>query len=86
MGAKLFRALYNDDDILMNAVKKLREEKIHIEEVYTPFPSSRFGQSHGLGRNPYFDRSFYVRLCGIDYGGGHDELYHDSRLASGHRG
>ena len=35
--AKIVRAFYNDDDILLSAVKTIRENKYHIEEVYTPF-------------------------------------------------
>ena len=33
--AKIVRAFYNDDDILLSAVKTIRENKYHIEEVYT---------------------------------------------------
>ena len=35
--SKVIHAIYNDDDILMSAVKKVKAEKHHIEEVYTPF-------------------------------------------------
>ena len=38
MASKVIQALYNDDDILLNAVKKVKAEHHHIEEVYTPFP------------------------------------------------
>ena len=48
MASKIFRALYNDDDILMNAVKKVREAKHHIEEVYTPFPVHGLDKALGL--------------------------------------
>ena len=48
MAASLFRALYTDDDILMGAVKKLREERYHIEEVYTPFPVHGLDKAMGL--------------------------------------
>ena len=36
--SKVIHALYTDDDVLMSAVKKVKSEKYHIEEVYTPFP------------------------------------------------
>ncbi|KPM31339.1 Quinol:cytochrome c oxidoreductase membrane protein [Croceitalea dokdonensis DOKDO 023] len=42
------KAYYNDDDILMNAVKKIRSEKYHIEEVYTPFPVHGLDKAMGL--------------------------------------
>ena len=41
---RLVHALYEDDDTLLSAVKMIRSEKIHIEEVYTPFPV------HGLDK------------------------------------
>ena len=44
--SKIVRAFYNDDDILLSAVKTIRENNYHIEEVYTPFPV------HGLDKVP----------------------------------
>jgi hypothetical protein len=38
MSNKVIYAIYNDDDILMDAVKKTRAAHHHIEEVFTPFP------------------------------------------------
>ena len=35
---KVIHALYDDDDILLSAVKSINKGKYHIEEVYTPFP------------------------------------------------
>src|SRR5210317_1979646 len=61
MASKIFRALYNDDDILMNAVKKVREEKHHIEEVYTPF------QVHGLDKALGLDET-RISMAAFIYG------------------
>ena len=36
MNNKVIHALYDDDDVLLKAVKSIKEEKHHIEEVYTP--------------------------------------------------
>ena len=44
MSTKLIHALYDDDDVLLSAVKEIRSAKHHIEEVYTPFPV------HGLDK------------------------------------
>ena len=41
---KVIHALYDDDDVLLNAVKSIKEDKHNIEEVYTPFPV------HGLDK------------------------------------
>ena len=38
MASKVIHAFYNDDDVLMHAVKKVKAAKHHIEEVYCPFP------------------------------------------------
>ena len=44
MSNQVIHALYDDDDVLLAAVKDIRAEKHHIEEVYTPFPV------HGLDK------------------------------------
>ncbi|MAV80350.1 MAG: hypothetical protein CMC22_09725 [Flavobacteriaceae bacterium] len=41
---QLIHALYDDDDVLLSAVKSIRDKNHHIEEVYTPFPV------HGLDK------------------------------------
>jgi hypothetical protein len=48
MSLKVIQAMYNDDDVLMNAVKKVREANHHIEEVYTPFPVHGLEKAMGL--------------------------------------
>jgi hypothetical protein len=48
MSNKVVQAMYNDDDILMDAVKEVRAAKYHIEEVYTPFPVHGLDKAMGL--------------------------------------
>ena len=48
MASKVIQALYNDDDVLMRAVKKVRAAHHHIEEVYTPFPVHGLDKAMGL--------------------------------------
>jgi len=45
---QVIHALYDDDDILLSAVKSIRDEKHHIEEVYTPFPVHGLDKALGL--------------------------------------
>ena len=45
---QLIHALYDDDDVLLSAVKLIREKKHHIEEVYTPFPVHGLDKALGL--------------------------------------
>ncbi len=48
MSNKVVQAMYNDDDILLGAVKEVREANHHIEEVYTPFPVHGLEKAMGL--------------------------------------
>ncbi|KUO69079.1 MAG: hypothetical protein APF83_07555 [Lutibacter sp. BRH_c52] len=48
MSKKVIQAMYNDDDILMDAVKEVRAANYHIEEVYTPFPVHGLDKAMGL--------------------------------------
>ena len=45
---KVIHALYTDDDVLMSAVKAVKAEKYHIEEIYTPFPVHGLDKAMGL--------------------------------------
>ena len=45
---EVLHVLYDDDDVLMKAVKDIREKKHHIEEVYTPFPVHGLDKALGL--------------------------------------
>ena len=44
MSLKRLHVLFDDDDILIDAVKEIVKSKIYIHEVYTPFPV------HGLDK------------------------------------
>ena len=44
MSAKRLHVMFDDDDILLDAVKEIVKNKIYIHEVYTPFPV------HGLDK------------------------------------
>ncbi len=46
--SKVIHAIYTDDDVLMSAVKKVKAEKYHIEEIYTPFPVHGLDKVMGL--------------------------------------
>ena len=48
MASTTFKAIYDDAAVLMHAVKKIRAEKYHIEEVYTPFPVHGLDKAMGL--------------------------------------
>ena len=50
MSKKVIYGLYDDDDVILQAVKDIREKGIHINEVYSPFPIH--GLDHALGLKP----------------------------------
>ena len=66
MGTKnTYYALYNDDDVLLSAVKKIRESKIDIEEVYTPFPVHGLDKVMGLKPTRIAIAAFLYGCIGI---------------------
>ena len=46
--SKVIHALYTDDDVLLSAVKAVKAEKYHIEEIFTPFPVHGLDKAMGL--------------------------------------
>ena len=69
--SKVIHAIYTDDDVLMSAVKKVKAERYHIEEIYTPFPVHQ--DSHNI---------IYIWSDRSNRGCLDDELYDDRGLAS----
>jgi len=67
MSNKVIHALYNDDDILMDAVKKVKGEHIHIEDVFTPFPVHGLDKAMGLAPTKLAITSFLYGLTGLSF-------------------
>jgi len=65
MASKVIQALYTDDDVLMHAVKKVRAEQHHIEEVYTPFPVHGLDKAMGLADTRIAITSFMYGCLGL---------------------
>ncbi len=61
---KVIHAIYNDDDILMDAVKKVRGANHQIKEVYTPFPVHGLDQAMGLPRTRLAIMAFIYGITG----------------------
>jgi hypothetical protein len=62
---KVIHAIYNDDDLLMQAVKEVRAANYHIEEVYTPFPVHGLDKVMGLAPTRIAITSFMYGLVGL---------------------
>ena len=63
--SKVIHAIYNDDDILMSAVKKVKAERHHIEEIYTPFPVHGLDKAMGLAPTRIAITAFMYGLVGL---------------------
>ena len=50
MSKKVIYGVYDDDDVILQAVKDIRAKGIHVDEVYSPFPIH--GLDHALGLKP----------------------------------
>lgn len=64
---KVIHAIYNDDDILMDAVKATRAAHHHIEEVYTPFPVHGLDKAMGLAPTRIAIASFIYGCIGLTF-------------------
>ena len=65
MRKKVVQALYNDDDVLLSAVKKVRQANLKIEEVYTPFPVHGLDKAMGLKPTRIAIASFIYGCIGL---------------------
>ncbi|WP_196891081.1 DUF3341 domain-containing protein [Aureivirga marina] len=67
MSSKVVQALYNDDDVLMHAVKEVRAADHHIEEVFTPFPVHGLDKAMGLPHTRIAIAAFCYGLVGLAF-------------------
>jgi hypothetical protein len=65
MASKVIHAYYNDDDILMQAVKKVKATNHHIEEVFCPFPVHGLDKAMGLAPTRIAITSFMYGVLGL---------------------
>lgn len=65
MSNQVIHVLYNDDDILMDAVRTTRAAHHHIEEIYTPFPVHGLDKAMGLAPTRLAITSFLYGLVGL---------------------
>jgi hypothetical protein len=61
----IVRALYDDDDVVLDAVKKVREEGYHVQEVFSPFPIHGLDKAMGLEPTRLSIAGFLYGLGGL---------------------
>jgi hypothetical protein len=67
MSNKVIQAMYNDDDVLMDAVKEVRAANHHIAEVYTPFPVHGLDKAMGLKGTKIAITAFMYGCVGLAF-------------------
>ncbi len=67
MSNKVIHVLYNDDDVLLDAVQTTRSAHHHIEEVYTPFPVHGLDKAMGLAPTRIAICAFMYGLVGLSF-------------------
>ncbi|MBE7640744.1 MULTISPECIES: DUF3341 domain-containing protein [Salegentibacter] len=65
MASKVIHAIYNDDDLLLQGVKQVREARYHIGEIYTPMPVHGLDKAMGLAPTRLAITSFLYGLVGF---------------------
>jgi len=65
MSNKVIHAFYTDDDVLMDAVKKVKSENHHIEEVFCPFPVHGLDKAMGLAPTRLAITAFMYGVLGL---------------------
>lgn len=58
-------AIYDDEDLLIEGVKKIRERGIKIKEVYTPFPVHGLDSAIGLKKTKLSIMAFIYGMVGL---------------------
>ncbi|WP_117881775.1 DUF3341 domain-containing protein [Aureibaculum luteum] len=67
MSSKVIHALYDDDDVLLNAVKEVRAAHHHIDEVYTPFPVHGLDKAMGIPPTRLAIMAFIFGVMGLAF-------------------
>lgn len=65
MSTKIIHAFYTDDDVLLSAVKQVREKRYHIEEVFTPFPVHGLEKAMGIADTRLAINAFLYGIVGL---------------------
>tara|TARA_B100000795_G_scaffold265215_1_gene246736 strand:+ start:925 stop:1452 length:528 start_codon:yes stop_codon:yes gene_type:complete len=63
--SKVIHAFYNDDEVVLEAVKKVKAANHHIEEVFCPFPVHGLDKALGLEPTRIAIASFIYGIIGL---------------------
>ena len=65
MSNKVIHAFYNDDEVVLDAVKKVKAAHHHIEEVFCPFPVHGLDKAMGLAPTRLAITAFMYGVLGL---------------------
>ena len=65
MSSKVIHAFYNDDEVVLDAVKKVKAANHHIEEVFCPFPVHGLDKAMGLAPTRIAITAFMYGITGL---------------------
>lgn len=63
-GTNYLLGVYNDEDVLLSAVKKVRDSGVKIEEIYSPFPVHGLSDAMGIKRSWMSIAAFLFGITG----------------------
>ena len=63
--SKVIHAFYNDDEVVLDAVKKVKAANHHIEEVFCPFPVHGLDKALGLTPTRLAITAFIYGVIGL---------------------
>ena len=63
--SKVIHAFYNDDEVVLDAVKKVKAANHHIEEVFCPFPVHGLDKALGLAPTRLAITAFIYGVIGL---------------------
>lgn len=69
MNKEILHAIFDDEEVLLSSVKKLRENDICIREVYSPFPIHGLDHALGLKETRMAITAFIYGCIGLIFGG-----------------
>tara|TARA_B100001939_G_scaffold279147_1_gene247701 strand:- start:62 stop:583 length:522 start_codon:yes stop_codon:yes gene_type:complete len=64
MSKKVVYGIYDDEEVLLTAVKEIRSKDIDIKEVYSPFPIHGLDHALGLERTRLAIAAFFYGVLG----------------------
>lgn len=69
MSRKTVYGIFDDEEVLLNSVKKIKSNNIDIKEVYTPFPVHGLDKALGLKETRMAIAAFVYGCLGITFAG-----------------